>query len=246
MLNHNNNFNFSEFQKMFDFLSTKYEMTYEEKKAYKICLYWYDALKKLFPEHNHGKIAKGDPRKSHVFKYCFKLMRETLGDLHEDDYKLYVYAQLDILRRININKNEKPLININCLTGVKAWKRWKLWKSRYDLLNKQRKITSRNKSISISNEKVIHALKNTLIFLNKNINENYTFNEYKNKLENGDIKRWILLKKISPYYLILSNFFYQVKGHNSIANLNLELDIYQVSINKEIRDIFSVMFKNEI
>lgn len=248
MVNQSNNFESNEYREMFESITKKYEMTYEECKAYKIVLYWNETLRKLFPNFQHGKIAKGDPRKSHAFKYCFKLMRETKDQLHEDEYKLYVYAQLDILRRINLRNNEKPLINVNCLTGTQAWKRWKLWKSKYDSLAKQKKLASKTtkSSISISTEKVIHGLKTTLQHLSTNIGENYNFEQYKEKVLNGDMKRWVILNKISPYYMLLSKFFCKFKNDIDPKKLNIELDVYKVSINENIEQIYEVIFPNEL
>ena len=232
---------------MFKDITQNYKMTYEETKAYKIFLFWHETLKKLFPDLNHGRMTKGDPRKSNVFKYSYKLMRETQDKLQEDEYKLYVFAQLDILRRITINDSEKPLINVNCLTGEKAWKRWLLWKSKYEKLVKQRKTTLKvsTGSFSISLEKVIHGLKSTSEFLRKNIKENYSLEDFKVRIENGDFRRWILLHKISPYYLLLSNFYSQFHKKIDLKKLNIELDVYKVSINDNTQKIYEELFKNE-
>lgn len=247
MVNKKNNFYSIEFNDMFETVSQKYSMTCEETKAYKIFLYWHDTLRKFFPDLNNGRMTKGDPRKSHVFKYCYKLMRETKDKLHEDEYKLYVFAQLDILRRITINDSEKPLININCLTGEKAWKRWLLWKSKYENLRKQKKVASKTSvgTRSISSEKVIYGLKTTYNFLKQNIGENYTFTEFKEAINNGNFRRWILLQKISPYYLLLSNFYLHAKDKIDLKKLNIELDVYKVSIDEKIKKIYETIFENE-
>jgi len=248
MLNNKDTFFSHEFNKMLEMAIQKYKMTAEEEKAYKITLCWHDSLRKLFPDMASGRKQKGDPRKSLVFKYCFKLQRETKDKLSEDEYHLYVFAQLDILKRINIDNNEKPLININCLAGEKAWKRWKLWKYRYDALVKQKKsgIKNVNAPISISTEKVILGLKNTYEFLNKKLGKDYGFKEYKEKISNNDFKMWIILQKISPYYLILSNYFEKCKDLIDLNKINIDLNIYKVSISDKTKKIYEVLFYNEL
>lgn len=248
MVNNKNNFDSNEFNEMFEFITVKYKMTCEEKTAYKILLYWNETLRKLFPDQNHGHISKGDPRKSHAFKYCYKLMRETKGKLHEDDYKLYVYSQLDILRRITINNSEKPLIGINCLTGEKAWKRWLFWKSKYDRLKKQQKHMEKQKNApkSIALEKVTHGLNTTFSFLSNNIGKDYNYYEFEERITNGDFRRWILLQKISPYYLLLSNFYEKCKNKIDLKKMNIELDVYKTSITEHAKEIYKNIFTNEL
>lgn len=50
-----------------------YEMDELEGKAYKLCLIWLDRSRKVFPEYQHMGMKRGDPRKSLIFKVCYKL-----------------------------------------------------------------------------------------------------------------------------------------------------------------------------
>jgi hypothetical protein len=75
-------------------------MTELESRAYKLTLLWLDLEPKSVSWNTNMQKwrAKGDPRKSLIFKQCYKLVRETQGILEERDYPLYVRAQLEILK----------------------------------------------------------------------------------------------------------------------------------------------------
>ncbi len=77
-----------------------YSMDEIEAKAFKIALLYLAKSKKLFPDYKHYRLPKGDPRKGELFKYCHKLVRTKGDKIADEDYKLYVHAQLDILRNI--------------------------------------------------------------------------------------------------------------------------------------------------
>ena len=109
----------------------KYNMTPEEAKAYKLTIIYRKTAEKVFPDYHHYKVGKGDPRKSTLFKYCYKLIRETEDKLKYSEYRLYIKAQLDVMKAITQN-DEYTLINPNCLTGKKAWARGCVWKKHYD------------------------------------------------------------------------------------------------------------------
>ena len=102
-----------------------YQMPPLEAKAYKLALLWQDATAKEYPEYNHIRLRKkGDPRKSLLFKYCYKLARETQGLIPDEQYPLYILAQLHILKHIATD-NLHARIGPEILCGEKAWWRWK-------------------------------------------------------------------------------------------------------------------------
>jgi hypothetical protein len=57
---------------------------------------------------------------------------------------------------------------------------------------------------------------------------------------------WVVLQKISPYYLILSNYFEKCKDLIDLNKINIDLNIYKVSINDKTRKIYEVLFYNEL
>ena len=75
----------------------EYNMDDIEARAYKCCLLWVKICQKMFPKERYSKLRKsGDPRKSYLFKCCYKLVTECSGKLADGEYKLYIYAQCDI------------------------------------------------------------------------------------------------------------------------------------------------------
>ena len=121
----------------FENITEKYKISDEgEKLAIKFLYHWIENRIKIFPNTIHSKFDREkDPRKGSAFKYCYKLQRETKGLLKEEDYELYVKAQLHMLKYFAIKYNNQAIIiEPQCLVGEKAWKRWKFYKFKYDSL----------------------------------------------------------------------------------------------------------------
>jgi hypothetical protein len=211
-------------------LILKYNMTDLEAKAFKICLMWQDLCKKEFPNERHIKISKSkDPRKTTLFKYCYKLVRETKGLLDSDkEYYIYIVAQLQMLK---LMKHEKvhALIEPQILTGDKAWKRWKLWKRKFDKKLNEIK-TSSDLGLVTSPRLIKIELKKTQEFLK---------NKDKSSIKKEDFERWVSNKLISPYYVVLSDF-----AKKNISNFNF--DLYRPSITPDVEEFYKKEFKDEL
>ena len=69
---------------------------------------------------------------------------------------------------------------------------------------------------------------------------------YKEKISNNEFKMWVVLQKISPYYLILSNYFEKCKDLIDLNKINIDLNIYKVSISDKTKKIYEVLFYNEL
>lgn len=220
---------------------TKYNMNELEAKAYKIAIMWIDRSKKIFPDYRHATMTKGDPRKSLIFKICYKLVRETQGVLDDTDYPLYVKAQLDVLRHIN-NGIAEPLIDPNCLVGEKAWKRWKLWKRKYDSISNK---TSDAPVSQIGIEKALDGLEKTKEFLVKTFSSDLSFERYNESYLNNNIFRWINTNKISPYYLALSPYIKKLFSEDDFKKIHFDLQVYMPCINENVKERFSQLFANE-
>jgi hypothetical protein len=205
-----------------------------EAKAYKLCLLYEELCLKEFPNERHIKLSKKtDPRKTTIFKYCYKLLRETKGIFNEKDYYLYILAQFQVLKLVK-EGDIHALIEPQILVGDKAWKRWKIWKKIYE-----KKMNSLNTAeelgIVTSESKIKIHLKNSHKFLKKNNCLN--LDEIKNK--SSDVDRWIRNGQISPYYVILSPLFSKIK-------MDLDKSLYSPSITPDIEDFFKKEFKDEI
>ncbi len=210
-------------------LILKYKMTELEAKAFKVCLMWQDLCKKEFPNERHIKINKNkDPRKTTLFKYCYKLIKETKGLLSDDkEYYIYIVAQLQILKAMREGKIH-ALIEPQILVGDKAWKRWKLWKRKFDKKLIEFK-SSFDLGIVTSPTQIKIELIKTLKFLK---------NKDQSKITKEDLEKWIYNKSISPYYVVLSDFAKKI-----ISNFDIEL--YKPSITPEIEEFYKKEFENE-
>lgn len=220
-----------------------YGMDKLESVAYKLCIIWIEKSKKFFPDYDHTKLRRDNPRKSLMFKICYKFVRETQGILEEEDYPLYVRAQLDILKNISLGSDEHPLIEPNVLVGEKAWKRWKLWKKKYDSVVEQKGC---NIKVTVSSQKVVESLEKTQEFIFKNLGVNPTIEKYREAIINKNLFRWINMGKISPYYLALSPYIEQLLSKEDMSKLNFDVDVYRPCLTDEIVAFFKKKFWYEL
>ena len=220
-----------------------YGMNDLEAKAYKLCLNWTHCSRKLFPNYNHQRPKHGDPRKSLTFKLCYKMVRETQGIIEEKDYPLFVRAQLEVLLYISKNNNYHPVISANCLVGEKAWKRWKLWKNKYDIAIS--KPTESNQISKPGVEKAILGLENTKEFITRTLGLNPNIEKYKEAYINKNLIRWLNLNKISPYYAAISPFIAQILTQEDLVKINFNPDVYKNCINEQVMQKFEQLFPNE-
>lgn len=218
-----------------------YRMDDLEGKACHITQMWLEQSRKAFPNYRHARMKKGDPRKSLIFKIAYKLARETQGVLEFQDYSLYIRAQLDVLKYINSGK-EHPLIDANCLVGEKAWKRWKLWKKRYDTLKNKPQETV---ATGIGFQKAMDGIEKTKEFLTKTFNSDLSFERFKESYINNNIFRWISLGKISPYYLAISPFVKNLFSEHDFKKINFDINVYKNCINETVQAFFVKSFPNE-
>ncbi len=207
-----------------------------EAKAYKVCLLWLEISRKAFPNYKHSNRLpkKGDPRKCNLFKFAYKLVREVQGLLSDTDYRLYIKAQMDMLKAINIG-NTHPLIDVRCLCGDKAWVRWKMWKRKYDRIKTN---SSEIDLDSFTSKEICQALEKTKKFLISRLGENYKEDDIKNSTK--DLERWVSLGKVSPFYVMLSSWALKYYKSDQI-----DLTLHKKSLTQEIKDCFDEIFDCE-
>jgi hypothetical protein len=220
----------------------KYEMDELETQACHIASMWLEQSRKKFPDYRHATMKKGDPRKSLIFKIAYKLVRETNGILTKEEYPLYIRAQLDILKAIN-RDNDHPLIDPNCLVGEKAWKRWKLWKKKYDQVRNKPKDTVEVTGVGI--QKALEGIEKTKEFIVKTFGPDVNFDKYKEAYINNNIFRWINLGKISPYYLAISPFVKKLFTEEDYKKINFDLNVYLPCIDGSVLARFGSLFSFE-
>lgn len=224
----------------------KYNMSELEAKAYKIALLWQDFSQKEFPNYKHTKLRKnGDPRKSLLFKYCYKLIKETQGLIKDEEYRLYVLAQLQILKTVSY---ETARIDPHSLCGDKAWRRWKKWKRIYE----QKKLEFDNSTIEKSDElkaskSVIEKdLRKTKQFLTQRFGQTPSCQNIYQAMHDHTMIRWVIMDRISPYYLLLSPCVKSTIGDKTLNEFFLfDLDVYKKSIDDKVEKLFKEIFDYE-
>ena len=216
---------------------SRYRMDDMEAKAFKISLIWQEECSRELPGEQHEKIKEGkDPRKSILFKYCYKMAKETNGIVADRDARLYVRAQIQILKSIRDGKVH-ALIGPHCLVGEKAWKRWKFWKRIYD---KQMSTSLSGEELGIrTKERIIELdLKRTFSLMeSKGLNDS---EKYMSSLE--DIVRWSSTGEISPFYFLLSPRFKRFFGEGMIP---VDKALHGPSITPRIENMFRERFSHE-
>lgn len=204
----------------------RYSMDEMEAKAFKIALMWQEECSHQLKGEKFEKVLKGrDPRKSNLFKYCYKMAKETAGIVPDKDSRLYVRAQIQVLKAINDGKSH-ALIGPHCLVGEKAWKRWKVWKRIYEK-RMGKSLTSEELGIKAKESKIISDLEGTFKFLEGK--------EY----SSSDLERWALNGEISPFYAVLSPLFKRLAGEV------LDHTLYRASITPEVERFFRERFEHE-
>jgi hypothetical protein len=221
-------------------LIQKYRLNEEEILALNISQYWALICKKYFPDYQHIRLKSGDPRKSIIFKICYKLQRETKGLVPIEEYELYVRAQLEILKFQSQN-NPMVLVDPMCLVGEKAWKRWKLWKKKYDQkLNSSGTIVPQNFG-KLGSKKAIEGLIKTKKFFEQKFKKSPNISD----LNKEDLINWINFGKISPYYIVISPYMKKIFDDKELVKLNFDPSLYENCIDKDVKKIFSKLFGYE-
>ena len=214
-------------------------MTEPEANTFKIAVIWDELTSKMFPNEKLPTLPKrGDPRKSTVFRYCWKLLRETKGLLQGDEYRLYIAAQLKIIQAYG------GRIEPNSICGDKAWSRWRVWKRLYD----KKKMEEAGEVIKPlkADPHVIQELDKTKRFLFEKCEGQPTIEKLKEIDKTGYLKIWMAAGKISYYYVVLSPFISEVCDKQEIDNYcNVSLKVFEDQVTDDLREFFEREFGYE-
>lgn len=223
----------------------KYKMDEAEAKAYKLALMWEKSCEQVFPNERHTKLKKtGDPRKSNLFRYCYKLSQETKGLIPDDEYPLYITAQLHILKTMRDGKIH-ALIEPCILVGDKAWKRWMVWKKYYDKKLATHK-TADELASNTKQSKILGELDRTYDFLMDHFKFEAAFEKLDEKVKNLSMIRWITNGNVSPYYALLSPWLKRSLGNQAVDEaLNFDLTLYRPAVTPEVENYFRQKFAYE-
>jgi len=197
-----------------------YNMDADQATAFQLCHVWLDTSREIFPDYKHYRMPKkGDPRKSMLWKLCYKLVRETKGLIPLGEYPLYIRAQLDVVKAITDGK-EHPLVEPQMLVGDKAWVRWRLWKKKYDA---EAKVLANQSAPTVS--KIKEAMERSKAFLFKHFRGQPTFEQMEEAAGNKNLLRWAADKRLSAYYLANSDYISKIFP-NGMA-VNADFDVYR-------------------
>jgi hypothetical protein len=227
-------------------LMTKYDAVFQwnmsplEADAYKLAVTWEELVSKYFPRQKTAKLPlRSDPRKSTLFKYCWKLARETRGLLKVAEYQLYIQANLQIIQANN--GRAEP----NCLVGDKAWYRWLVWKRLYEKKLRELKGEESPPEISIDPE-VTRQLDGTRRFLFEKFEGEPTDEKFAQTLEDGRLDLWVKGGRVSKYYLVLSPRAARVCGLKELGEkLHFDVRLAQENITPGVQLFFNKEFADE-
>lgn len=185
-------------QSYIDEIISKYNVNdISEVNALVIYYFWNFYFTKLFPNVIEKKVSKNsDPRKSSVFKYCYKLQKETKGILNTSEYKDYVYCQLRFLKSYKDKTSKAVLVSPSILNLDKGWKKYKYFK--YLLSKNKQTVQKDDKYVNNDNLKI--ALNDDKKFLKSKIEILNKENLIKNL---NKVLFWHKIGNISVYFLAL-------------------------------------------
>lgn len=216
----------------------KYKMDPVEAKAYKIALIWQDECRREISGEPYAKLNnKSDPRKSLLFKYCFKMAKETSGILSDQNIQLYIRSQIQVLKSITDGRVH-AMIEPHCLVGDKAWRRWKLWKSRHDR-KMARPLSSSEVDVKPTEGKMKAEIASTMDFMSRNGCTDEE--EFTRRI--GEVQKWINSGEVSCFWVVLSPWITRAFEHPS--KLDFDYFYYRSAITPKVEEFFRECFGHE-
>jgi hypothetical protein len=214
-------------------LIVQYQMDETEAKAFKCAIMWEKFCAEFFERERFSKLRqKGDPRKSYLFRCCYTLVKDFDHIIENEDYKLYIYAQLEILKGITDGETHAN-IDPACLIGDKAWIRWKMWQKRYSQVKKFKNVEE--VEIKADQKKVLKELEKTKDFLLEQFKGPPSKEALADAAENRTLLRWLHNKKVSPYFILLY-------PHLPNTGWSMDLGVFERNITPEVEKYFEELF----
>lgn len=225
----------------------EWNMTAAETEAYKLAVLYEREFLKTFggTEDIEGSVfrrntisKRGDPRKTDLFRHCWKLRRETRGLLSPEQYENYVKANLMIL------KIHKSYVSPNAICGDKAWIRWKVWERWHNQKLAQKSATPPPPSVSTTDPKIIREIDKTKKFVFEKCEGEPTPEKMRELVSSDFFKFWIISGKISIYYVMMSPY---TQTHITTLSKSCSFDpvLFREKLTPEVRDYFHHEFNHE-
>ncbi len=163
--------------------------------AFKLGLVYTELAVKYFPDYKHGYPRLGDPRKSELFKICWKLMHDNKEKLKKEEFRPFIQAQLSILKNIKAGPAKELYYGPRCLIGKPAWGRWVVWqkhaKAQKTFMSSAAAEPSRDYKVELLKTKTV--LENKIRPLNRD-----TLIE---AMDNGKLFRMVILRDVSQSFV---------------------------------------------
>ena len=222
----------------------EWNMSAPETTAFKMAVLYEQEYLKMFAGTGNFNFKentiprKGDPRKSFLFKQCWKLCRETRGLLNAEQYQNYIRANLMIL------KIHEARVSSNAICGDKAWIRWKVWERWYNQKLGDKAAVAPAPSVSTTDPKIIREIDRTKKFLFEKCEGEPTSLKIQDFLDKDFFKLWIASGKVSIYYIMLSP--YTGSYIDKLAKVcSFDPVLFRDNITKEVKDYFRYEFNHE-
>ena len=223
-----------------------WKMNPEEAKIFKLCVLWEKIMELELPDYRGTRLPlKSDPRKSLLYRYCRKLYVETKDFFKEDEYRLYILAQVQTLKNFSDGKIH-ALVEPACLCGPKAWMRWQIWKKKYDKQLRQMNsgLVSVDLNIKANKSDIVNTLEKTKKHFQSVWGDDYTKSDVEKVINSKEMVKWVAFNKVSPYYVVLSPL---IKQHFTELEdtFTIQTEFLNKGITPEITEIFRNMFSCE-
>jgi hypothetical protein len=234
------------------FVSTEYdaifqwEMNFDETEVFKLAVCYEREFRKIFSDsidvqtlRRNSIPSRNDPRKSGLFRHCWKMRRETRGLLDPNEYKNYIVGNLTIL------KIQKGYLSPNIICGDKAWVRYKVWKRRFDAKIAEKSVEN-IPCVSSTDPKIIQQIDRTKKFLFESCEGSPTFDCLKSHFERGIFKFWTVTGKVSHFYCVLSPWLSRICDLEKFGEgCGFSPTLLREKITEEVQNYFKYEFKHE-
>ncbi len=217
------------------------KFTAQETLAYQLVSYYIKSRQKYFPNYRHGRNVSDVKKlkKSIIFKHMIKFIKDNSHRFDAFQSILFIRAQFEVMKKIQ-DDGKQPLIEVNMLHGEQANKRWELWKK---WVKEKTNITSINYVFVESN--LVYEFEKSKTALSNLLKNDFSIQNYK---ENGsNILKYVLLKKISPLYVISSCWIKLLSEQLSKDIYDLcNIETYKDFDMEKVKKMYSTYFDYEI
>jgi hypothetical protein len=221
-------------------------MNSDETEAFKLAVCYETEFRRLFGDcvdsqtmSRNSIPLRNDPRKSSLFRHCWKMRRETRGLIETHEYKNYIVGNLTII------KIQNGYLSPNIICGDKAWIRYKVWKRRFDAKIADKSVEN-TPCVTSTDPKIIQQIDRTKKFVFENCDGVPSFDCLKSHVDRGIFKFWAVTGKVSHYYCVLSPWMAKLYDLEKFGqNCGFSPALLREKITEEVLAYFRHEFKHE-